>query len=238
MKRRLLRTIHRWLGLLIGLQVLAWFSGGLLMSLMPIEDVRGDSHVDRKNTAVGSRLSEFRIAPAAITGAGAGDTFVMAIRLGEPVYLLQRDGHTLRAIHAQDGRELPALDGPTAARIAREAHREHPAVLDTTLLPEPPDEARGLQGPLWRISLADRWSSNVYIDPVSARVLLVRNDLWRVFDIAWMLHIMDFGAREDINNPLLRSSALFAWLLGLSGAWLVFYSFARRRGNRQEALAE
>ena len=39
--------LHRWLALIIGVQLLLWFTSGLVMSLLPIERVReiGEGHV-------------------------------------------------------------------------------------------------------------------------------------------------------------------------------------------------
>mgnify|MGYP003339799900 CR=1 FL=1 len=43
-----------------------------------------------------------------------------------------------------------------------------------------------------------------------------RHALWRVFDFAWMLHIMDYEARTNVNNPLLRIATLSAAAMALS----------------------
>ncbi len=56
-----------------------------------------------------------------------------------------------------------------------------------------------------------------------------RHELWRVFDFVWMLHIMDYDTRENVNNPLLRVFTWAAALMALSGAWLLLFSFPRRR---------
>ncbi|KAH2840574.1 hypothetical protein KXW36_001315, partial [Aspergillus fumigatus] len=39
---------HKWLSLILGLQVLIWMTSGLVMSALPIERVRGEHLVDRK----------------------------------------------------------------------------------------------------------------------------------------------------------------------------------------------
>jgi len=43
--------LHRWLSLIIGVQLLLWFSSGLLMSVLPIERVRGE-HLVTRDSAV------------------------------------------------------------------------------------------------------------------------------------------------------------------------------------------
>ncbi len=224
-----LRQIHIWLGLILGLQVFAWLLSGLVMSLIPIEQVRGSAWVHQADEALGARLQEFRISPSSITGAVPEDASVVAaLRAGEPVYLVQQGRRALRAVSALDGHEVTPLDAEQAAAIARSAHTEHPEVVQSVKLAAAEGEARGLSGPVWRVSLADRWSSNVYVDPVSGRVLSVRNDLWRFYDFFWMLHIMDYRDREDINTPLLRVVSVWSTFLGLSGLWLLVYSFGGR----------
>ena len=89
-------------------------------------------------------------------------------------------------------------------------------------------EIRGATLPLWRVDLDDRWQSSVYVDPVTGRIVAARNTLWRIYDFFWMLHIMDYDTRDDFNNNLLRSASGVGWFIGLSGLWMLFYSFRRR----------
>ncbi len=44
-----------------------------------------------------------------------------------------------------------------------------------------------------------------------------------------MFHIMDYENRTDFNNNLLRLAALIGLGMSLSGVWLLFYSFTRRK---------
>jgi hypothetical protein len=186
--------------------------------------------VTQPEEPAGPRLAEFSRAPAEVLSSSAGATGVgVMLRLGEPVYVLREGSRAVRVVHAASGVELPPLDEQAARRLASSLHREQPAAVAAELLQETGSESRGLHTPVWRVRLDDRWRSHVYLDPVTARLLAVRNDLWRVYDFFWMLHIMDFEDRDDFNNGLLRGSSVAAWFLGLSGAWLLFYSFGRRR---------
>ena len=40
---------------------------------------------------------------------------------------------------------------------------------------------------------------------------------------------MDYDERENVNNLLLRGMTLFALTTALSGAWLLFFAFPRKR---------
>ncbi|MDI6624291.1 MAG: hypothetical protein QME55_06140, partial [Brevundimonas sp.] len=37
--------VHKWLALIVGVQVLFWVGGGMLMTMMPIETVRSEHRV-------------------------------------------------------------------------------------------------------------------------------------------------------------------------------------------------
>lgn len=39
--------VHKWLSLIIGVQLLLWFASGALMSFLPIEKVRGEQIIAR-----------------------------------------------------------------------------------------------------------------------------------------------------------------------------------------------
>ena len=231
--RRLARSIHKWLGLVLALQMFGWLSSGLVMSLIPIDMVRGSTWVRQPETNAAGRLHEFRIAPSELPGQDRHASVTAAIRLGEPVYVLRGENRRLRVVHAGSGRLVEPLDATAAAALASQWHADHPDALATELVESPDGEARGLQGPVWRVRLADRWNSHVYLDPQTARLLSVRNDLWRFYDFFWMLHILDFDERSDFNNGLLRGSAALGWFLGLTGLWLLFYSFGRKASERR-----
>ena len=67
------------------------------------------------------------------------------------------------------------------------------------------------------------------IFPIDRELVSRRHELWRVFDFVWMLHIMDYGERENVNNWLLRGATWLMVVTVLSGAWLLFFAFPRKR---------
>lgn len=88
---------------------------------------------------------------------------------------------------------------------------------------DPPREIGARPLPLWRVDFDDAWGTTFYISPVTGALVTRRHTLWRVFDFLWMLHIMDYDEREDVNNTLLQVVTLFAFLLVLSGAWYLYF---------------
>ncbi|MFT4936366.1 MAG: hypothetical protein ACI9LT_003082 [Pseudoalteromonas distincta] len=42
---RLSPQLHKWIALIVAIQVLGWVAGGLVMTAIPIEEVRGEQHI-------------------------------------------------------------------------------------------------------------------------------------------------------------------------------------------------
>lgn len=217
-----MRKIHRWIGLLIGLQIVLWMCSGFVMSLLDADKVRG---------------REFR-APAAASLPWPSDTvplrhlveaaFDPALTvstgwlLDRPVYRLTGEKSSL-LIDARTGQRIE-LDGQLARRLAEASYRgpgrAGPAQLvDRTL------ETRAHEGKVWRVDFSDAQDTTVYLSG-QGDVLEHRNRTWRLFDVFWMLHIMDYTGRQDFNNPLVVSAAVGGFWLALSGIWLLFTSFS------------
>ena len=105
--------------------------------------------------------------------------------------------------------------------------------MKVALINEVPGEIRGRKPPLWRADF-DGWNKpTLYFSAQTGELLSRRHELWRVFDFVWMLHIMDYDTRDNVNNTLLRVFTWGAVAMALSGAWLLLYSFPRRRRRKQ-----
>jgi hypothetical protein len=64
---------------------------------------------------------------------------------------------------------------------------------------------------------------------VTGELVSRRHELWRAFDFLWMLHIMDYKEREDVNNAILRVFTWGALLMALTGAWMLLYAFPKKK---------
>ena len=83
--------------------------------------------------------------------------------------------------------------------------------------------------PLWAVHYEEAGDTTLYFSPYTGDIVARRHNLWRIFDFVWMLHIMDYDTRDDVNNALLRIASMTGVLFALSGAWLLLYSFTRRK---------
>ncbi len=231
--RRLIRQAHRWLGLLIGIQVLLWVVGGVVMSALRLEAVRGE-HLAARPAQV-ALDAHAPLLPVGDVLKAHGDERITAVTLttllDQPVYRLEtRTGPLL--VHALDGRELSPLPEAAARALALADYAGPGALRSVDWVDTPALEYRGRDLPLWRATFDDERATTLYISPATGQVVARRNDLWRIFDFVWMLHIMDYEQREDFNHPLLVTTAATALLFVLSGLAMLFFSFRPHRASK------
>ncbi len=235
------RKIHRWLGLVVGLQVLAWMVSGLYFSLVPIEKVRGEHLTPDPATLAGVALADL------VTPAQASVVFKAAMpnvplesitirRLrNKTVYLIGFDGGH-RAVDARSGRLLPALDEQQAVLLAQSALQQDWPVVSVQQITEeaPGSEYRGRALPLYRVDFEHASHPRLYLDAWTGEVVARRTDTWRIFDFLWMLHVMDYETRDDFNHPLLQTAAALGLIIAVTGyvLWWLTSAFARNRRLR------
>ena len=224
-----IHRFHRWVGLLLGIQVLLWISGGLVMSAIHIDKVRGTDR-SRAGETVALSTADPLLSPATVAG-GLGLEIIEGARLTRRfehvVYLLDTPDGVVMA-DAADGTRLSPLDADQARRLAIADYDGADPVAEVAMQTEPRGEIRGADLPLWRVTFADGRHTTLYVSPDTGNIVARRNRLWRIYDVFWMLHIMDYRTRDDFNHPLLVGSAAVAWFLTVSGLWLVVLWLRRR----------
>ena len=220
------RRLHKWLALVIGLQALAWMAGGLYMTAIAIGTVHGN------HLAVRSLHAPLSGAPVVSPEAFAEQfDAVRSLKLkhwsGRDVYEV-RHAAGIDLVDAHAGTVLTPLGAEAAIAVARAHYLGQAEVAGVEHLDTPPQEMAGREPPLWRVSFADASRTTLYVSAATGEMVGRRHTLWRWFDFFWMLHIMDYAEREDINNPLLRVASFVGLLFSVGGAWLLWFAFARR----------
>jgi len=225
----LARKTHKWVGLFIGLQVVIWSLSGLYMTAVHIDTIHGD-HLVRPRPSAGVEASGLRD-PLGVAAANGAENVRLAWVRNQPVYVLKVDAGE-KVVDAATGNPITPLSEIEIRSIAKATYTGNEAIASAKLITEIPAEIRGRKPPLWRVEF-DHWNQpTLYFSPTTGELLTRRHELWRVFDFVWMLHIMDYDERENINNPLLRTFTWGAVLMALSGIWLLFYSFHRKKKKK------
>lgn len=209
--------LHKWLALLVALQVVFWVLGGFVMTLLPLDRVRGEHRVP---PAQAVPINAGRIVPLAAV-AGGPITAARLERTPRGVLWVLETSTGRNAVDAASGRRLPQMTSAEARRAAGAAY--HGAVQPGTsvFLASAPAET-GRDGPVWRVDFADAEGSRLYLDPLTGAVVSRRSDLWSVFDLMWRLHILDFDGGEDINNPLIVTLAGVTVAMAAAGLVLLW----------------
>jgi len=226
-----LKKLHKWVGLLIGIQVLLWLLSGLVMSLLDPAKVSGQQwalQIEQEAQALPrGPLRE----PDQLTAeqlSGAVSIQLQMIR-GLATYRIRRaDGVTL--VNATDGSVI-RFDQQYAEILALQDFIGAGEIISIQSGVAPDRETRARSGPYWRVDFSDKVYTSLYISATTGEILDRRNSYWRVFDFFWMLHIMDYAGRQNFNNTLIIVVALIAIWLGLSGFLLLFGSFTRKDFN-------
>lgn len=221
--------IHKWLAIIIGAQLLLWFTSGALMSFLPIERVHGDHLVDRK--AVTAIPTGIALAPPSAIVAASGapiEAITYRMWLGRPVAEVATAKGT-RLLDASTGTVLPALTARQAEEIARSAWRgsARPTAMVERIERANP-EYRGTL-PAWRVAFTDPDSTRVFVAADTGRIMAVRTGTWRLYDFFWGLHIMDWTNHENFNTPWLLAFAIGGLVLWLGGAVLLYMGWPKRR---------
>ncbi len=226
-----LKKFHKWVGLLIGIQVFLWLVSGLMMSLLNPEKVSG-KQFSRGVTAepqilqTGALLGLNELPAEQLADA---QNIRLLMHQGQPVYRVNR-ANSVTLINATDGSVI-RYDKAAAEQLARDDYSGGGEIRSIESGIAPDLETRNHSGPYWRVNFSDEVSTSLYISASTGAILERRNSYWRVFDVFWMLHIMDYTGRVNFNNALIIIVALIAIWLGLSGFTLLFGSFRWRDVN-------
>ena len=238
----LLRRVHRWLGLLMAVQIIAWMSSGLYFTLFPISEIRGE-HLTRD--AQGLVAADIVSAASAEAILSALDEHFQADWTIESVRLAAFDSHAFWQVAGRaEGLPFHRLVDPGTASVWPVLSKEQAeqraawwlkepreAVSSEWVGPDTPDgDFRGRTTAAWKVDFAGSEPVSLYIDPWTGDLLARRTARWRLFDFMWMLHIMDYDTRDDFNHPLLQAAALLALLVALSG--VMFWTLTRRRRQK------
>jgi uncharacterized iron-regulated membrane protein len=233
--RRFLYRTHIWLAWLVGVPLLFWTVSGLVMTALPIDEVRG-AHLRRPASDPPlATLTAPLVAPETLlrrAGPG-GDSLTLRWLAGRPVWELRGAGEPMALFDARTGAPL-RLDAVIAAALARSRHAGGAAVraVERVDPAAPPLDFRR-DTPAFRVRFDDRERTIFYLDARNGDLLAVRTDRWRLFDLMWGLHIMDLKGREDMNHPtLVAFAALSALCVAAALALLWARTAAQRRARR------
>jgi len=232
--------IHKWLALLMAVQILFWFGSGLFFAVFPIERVRSEHAIAAQRSApVALDIAAAGLARLAGAGVAPGEKVELRSLLGRPVALISGGEGRPRLYDLTTSRPLSPLPMTVAARIAEADHEGDIRASRVERVTANSLEYRGAL-PAWRVDFEDGAGRAIYVAADTGTVTARRSTLWRVYDFLWGLHIMDWRGHEDFNSPLLIAATVLALVVTVAGTVLLpgrlgFTAWLRRRRARLSA---
>jgi hypothetical protein len=218
-------AVHKWLALIVGVQILFWFASGLFFALFPIERVRSEHRIAaHEHAALAPNALRAPAEIGALLPAAPTRLTYEVSPAGEPVAVAEFAARAPILIDLNAWAVVSPLSVEAAQQIAQAYVAGAPRVREARLIAEESPEYRGVL-PAWRIAFDDAEGLAVYVAADTGRVTARRSDLWRVYDALWALHIMDWRDHENFNTGLLILASLLALVLTITGFVLAPYRF-------------
>ncbi|MGX5913255.1 hypothetical protein ACR0ST_00785 [Aliidiomarina sp. Khilg15.8] len=202
------RTWHRWLSLIVGVQMVIWAVSGAYMVIVQLPFIHGEhltqeADGELQDTSLISRLptvldhypqaDEVHLVNRRVQGQAqdvaqihmGAEKFLLDLATFEPIELGEADIRQLASAYYAKGE-------PNISSVQY-------------LQDESPTELSDRYLPIWRVNFDDFGNTSLYLHAQTGEMTVRRHDFWRGFDIMWMLHIMDYENRVDITTWWLRA---------------------------------
>jgi len=210
----LVRKIHKYLSFFISVQLLLWTISGIYFAFNKIELVRGEQYLKKTEESYDLSIFNFKIDKASdIDFQKRLGKEIIIINSNDSVRYLDKFGIPVKKMSSIEAMESVINQTSLTPLIAEEVLNEKVG-----------SEFRGRSLPIYRVKTKskDDYKINVYINMYSGDVVAIRSDKWRIWDLMWGLHIMDWKERDNIDNLFLKIFSILALVSSLTGIMLFF----------------
>jgi len=214
--------LHKWIALLVGVQLLIWIISGIVFSFIDHQKVSGrfifEPKLEEEFVIQNSFRELIKQYPQAIQVKQYKllNQNVFNVTLSDKTLLLDATNF------------LPVtIDENLIRNLAMSGYRAEGNLKSINLVVERNDENRDFELPVWQVSYQDQNNSQLYFSSSSGEYLAARTDSWRIFDFFMMLHFMDYGDRGDFNHGLIIFAGLVLFFFSISGMLLIYSSFTK-----------
>jgi len=210
----IVRNTHKYLSFFISIQLLLWTISGIYFAFNKIENVRGEQYRLQTPSNYSFKNIEFEIpeATSAVVKKRLDKTIVAASTKAGMRYF-DEAGDPLKKISFDEAKKIVVkntLLKPIAVEEINESKKG--------------SEYRGRQLPIYKVithNVNDK-EINAYLNIFSGDIVAIRSAQWRIWDLMWGFHIMDWQERDNIDNMLLKIFSILALISSISGILLFF----------------
>jgi uncharacterized iron-regulated membrane protein len=210
----IVRNTHKYLSFFISIQLLLWTISGIYFAFNKIENVRGEQYRAQTSSDYNFNKIEFEIPNA------------------ESVNLKKRLGKTIIAASTKNGMRYFNEEGGALQKISFDEAKQlvskqtslKPMAVEEIYTSEKGSEYRGRELPIYKVVTrnANDNEINAYLNIFTGEVVAIRSAQWRIWDLMWGFHIMDWQERDNIDNLLLKIFSILALVSSISGILLFF----------------
>ncbi|NRA82943.1 MAG: 2Fe-2S iron-sulfur cluster binding domain-containing protein [Gammaproteobacteria bacterium] len=223
-----IKLIHKWVALLVGIQLILWLASGLYFNLMDHTKASGNTyrgHVMKMTEVDLARLLE----PQQVLAKAAESQSLSLIHLlGQPYYLLTHQSGLYSSFKASQSL-INAYTGETvligqamATQLAAQSYTGPGQVVAATRLEPPIEDYPKYHNPLWQINYNDAVNTSVYLSAANGQLIGHSDDDKRLAGLFFTLHFMDYFSPGSFNNWLMIAFAIgFLWLAISGIIWTI-----------------
>lgn len=233
------RKIHRYFGLIIGVQFAFWTLEGIFFVWSDMDQIHGDL-----NRNPGNLIQEFQswISPSEFFNNPSDEVKIDSISSLNVITLLDQQYYQIKyfnkgkakttLVNAITGELKAPLTKEEAEKIAMRVFSPPSEILKTEYLKPgmigKHHEYRRRQLPAYAISFKHPSNTTVYVSTELGQVITLRNSNWRIFDFFWMIHTMDYKGRDNFGNILIKTFSILGMITIITG-FLIFFTTRKRR---------
>ena len=212
--KRNVRVLHKYFSLIVSVQLMLWTISGIFFAFNKIELVRGEQY--RLTESFPVNFNEVKFSRSDVQQVKAIN------RLGEIIFVVS--GSKSTEYLDSFGAPVNKLNKSEVFEIVSSSSTLKPIDLEEITEFSKGSEFRGRNLPLYKVtSLNDKDKKiNLYLNVFSGEITAVRSLQWRIWDLMWGFHIMDWQTRDKINNIFLKIFSILALVSSISGIMLFF----------------
>lgn len=232
------RKIHRYFGVIIGIQFLLWTLGGLFFACSDMDQIHGDNN--RKPISLISDMDNWK-SPSDVFEEISKTSKIDSVISLKTINFLNHPHYQVRYFegsqkkfalaNAITGSIKGLINKNEAIDLAKEVFTPKSKVDRVEYLEKGSvgkhHEYRGRPLPAYAISFSKYPDTVLYISAEYGQFVTIRNSKWRVFDFLWMMHTMDYQTRDNISNLLLKVFSILGLVTIISGFFIYFKSMRR-----------
>jgi uncharacterized iron-regulated membrane protein len=214
-----IRKIHRYLGIIIGIQFVFWTLSGLYFSWTNIDEIHGDHFKAPDHEP--KRFYEL-ISPSELDVEDGIKSLELREIANVPYYRINDE----ILYNAENGKLKHKVTEQEALSVAQ-VHMSPELVVENIQLVNETNahhEYRNKSLPVYVISFKHNDKIKAYVSAKDGKFQTVRHRSWRIFDFLWMTHTMDYRSRDNFNTFVLRAFSFLGLITVLSGFILWFIS--------------